>query len=68
MRERSYKVDNEKLQLLSQIHRPAHIAKRLNISRQLWHRYKQGDTDIPESRLNAICAEFGLIKEEMIIA
>jgi hypothetical protein len=68
MRERTYQVDRDKLALLSELHRSTEIAKKLNISKQLWHHYKVGNHDVPESVVDKICAEFSLSRDDLIQA
>lgn len=67
MRERSYKVDTEKLQALSRVYKPSRIAKQLNVSRQRWHMWQSGDNDVPESMLDLICQEFRIEKHELAL-
>lgn len=68
MREASYKVDVEKLEALSKVYRSSHIARRLGISRQVWHTYKSGTNDVPERMLQRICEEFKIEKGELALS
>lgn len=68
MRERSYKVDTSKLVGLSAVYGSLEIANRLSISKQLWYMYKKGNCDIPESKIERICAEFKLSKSDLVLA
>jgi hypothetical protein len=54
--------------MLSELHRPSQVAAKLNISKQLWNNYKSGYHDMPESKIDALCAEFGLSKNDLILA
>jgi hypothetical protein len=68
MRERTLRVKKDKLEALSDLHRPSKVAKTLQISKQRWHNYKSGRHDLPESVLDKLCAEFKLDKSDLLAA
>ena len=69
MRERTFRVDREKLESLSKVYRPSKIAEKLNISKQRWHSYKIEDgNDMPESIVDQLCAHFSLNKDDLILS
>ncbi len=66
MRERTFKVDVAKLQMLCKLHRSKNIAETLGISKQRWHNYKVRHNDMPESVLDSLCLRFNLNKDDLI--
>jgi len=69
MRERTYRVDTDRLRALSAAHGPdVAIARRLGISRQRWYTYKSGMADVPETFVDLICAEFNLERQKLVVA
>ena len=66
MKEATFPVRTDKLKALSTIHRPAHIARRLGISRQLWANYENQVHDMRDSLINKLCDEFQLKREEVV--
>lgn len=67
MRERSLKVNQEMLTKLSDLYTGSNVARKLGVSRQLFHKYKHGLCDMPESTLDRLCESYGLDKESMIV-
>lgn len=67
MRERSIKVDTNTLIKLTGLYRSSDIARQIGVSRQLWHSYKTGKCDLPESTLDRLCAEYKLDKTKMVV-
>jgi len=68
MRERTFKVDKDKLKSLSNVYRSSKIAEKLDISKQRWHHYKKGKNDMPESIVDNLCAIYNLDKNDLILA
>ncbi len=68
MRERSYRVDRNKLSEINKVYRTSNIINRLNISRQVWHNYRSGKSDVPEGVVDRICNEFKINKDELALA
>lgn len=66
MRERTIPVKTEKLKALSNVYKSAGVAKRLGVSRQLWHNYQNGRHDMPENLIDRICEEFKLERAEVV--
>ena len=66
MRERTLPVNTEKLKALSSLYSAAGVADRLKISRQLWNNYQKKHHDLPESRIDQICAEFKIKKSDLL--
>jgi hypothetical protein len=67
MRERVYRVDRHKLEELNKVYRPAHIQGVLQISPQVWHNYRTGKNDVPESAVDRICELFRIKKNELVL-
>lgn len=67
MRERTFRVDQDKLIYLSKIHRGTQIAAKLGISKQRWQHYKTGKHDVPESVVNGLCSIFGLERSSLVL-
>jgi len=67
MRERTLKINQETLVKLSNLYTGSKVAKKLGVSRQVFHKYKHGLCDMPESRLDQLCQIYGLDKESMIV-
>lgn len=68
MRERTIKVNKDKLLTLSSLYRPSKIAGKLGISKQRWRHYETGKNDMPESVLDDLCEEFNLDKSDLVLA
>lgn len=68
MRERVYKVDQHRLEKLNKVYRPSYIQGVLDISPQVWHNYRTGKNDVPESVVDRICDNFQIKKEELALA
>lgn len=67
MRERTVKVDRQKLANLSSLYRPTRVAAKLDISKQRWRHYETGKNDLPESLLQKLCVEFDLSEKDLIL-
>lgn len=67
MRERTVKVNVDKLVTLSSLYRPSRIAKTLDISKQRWRHYETGKNDVPESLVQKLCAEYNLSERDLIL-
>lgn len=67
MRERSVKVDTKTLAKLSEIYKGSNVADKIGVSKQLFHKYKHGICDMPESTLERLCESYGLDKNAMIV-
>lgn len=71
MRERSVKVDTEKLNQLSQLYKGAVVARSIGVSKQLWQKYKKGSKkggcDMPESVVDRLCGEYKLDKALIVV-
>lgn len=60
MRERSVKVNIDKLVELGDLHTGKVVAERLGVSAQMFSYLKRGKRDVTESMLTKICNEFSL--------
>jgi len=67
MRERTIKVDTATLSKLSEIYQGVEIARKLGVSKQLWHKYKRGLCDVPESVVDRLCDNYGLDKDKVAV-
>lgn len=66
MREQTVPVKKDKLKALSGVYKSAGVARRVGVSRQLWHNYENGVHDVPESIVKRICQEFKLKRAEVV--
>lgn len=67
MRERTIKIDTDKLAALKSLYRPSKIAERLEISKQRWRHYETGKNDMPDSVLKKLCSEFNLTETDLAL-
>ena len=67
MRERSVRVDTDKLIQLSKLYKSVTVAREIGVSKQVWHRYKSAKSDMPESVLDRLCNIYHLDKNAMIV-
>ena len=67
MRERSIKVDITKLVHLSSLYKGTKVASEIQVSKQMFHYYKTGKRDMPESVLDRLCEVYKLDKSAMIV-
>ena len=67
MRERTNKVDTDKLIFLGAVYRPSIVAKTLGISKQRWHNYVIGVNDMPDSVLEKLCKEYNLTEDQITL-
>jgi hypothetical protein len=68
MRERVYRVNRDKLNELNEVYRPSYIQDVLEISPQVWHNYRSGKNDVPESMVDRICDKFQIKKRELALS
>ena len=67
MRERSVRVDTDKLIQLSKLYKGVNVARDLGVSKQVFSYYKKGKRDMPESVLDRLCDIYRLDKDSMIV-